>query len=107
MNEKEIKIDYLSVTFPLIVEADDNELAIVMETVKMISNYLNINFIETKREEYATLRYKYQYTLGDSITLRLSGPENDTGYRTCHLELKGEGCFILVSSFKISTSFSF
>ena len=92
MNEKEIKIDYLSVTFPLIVEADDNELAIVMETVKMISNYLNINFIETKREEYATLRYKYQYTLGDSITLRLSGPENDTGYRTCHLELKGEGC---------------
>ena len=92
MRDKEIKIDYLSATFPLVVENDDNELAVVIDTVKMISNYLNINFIEVKREEYATLRYKYQYTLGDSITLRLSGPENDLGYRTCHLELKGEGC---------------
>lgn len=92
MRDKEIKIDYLSATFPLVVENDDNELAVVMDTVKMISNYLNINYIEVKREEYSTLRYKYQYSLGDSITLRLSGPESDLGYRTCHLELKGEGC---------------
>lgn len=92
MEDKEIKIDYLSVTFPLIVEADDNELAVVLDTVKMISNYLNVNFMEVNREDYSTLRYKYQYALGDSMTLRLSGPENDTGYRTCHLEFKGEGC---------------
>ncbi len=92
MRDKEIKIDYLSVTFPLIVEADDNELAVVMDTVEMISKFLHINYIEVKREEFSTLRYKYQYSLGDSITLRLSGPECDLGYRTCHLELKGEGC---------------
>ena len=39
MEDKEIKIDYLSVTFPLIVEADDNELAVVLDTVKMISYF--------------------------------------------------------------------
>ena len=41
MRDKEIKIDYLSATFPLVVENDDNELAVVIDTVKMISNYLN------------------------------------------------------------------
>ena len=92
MEGKEIKIDYLSATFPLIVENEENELVVVMDTVKMIANYLNIDSLEVIREEYSTLRYKYQYSLGDSITLRLSGPECDSGYRTCHLELKGEGC---------------
>ncbi len=92
MEDKEIKIDYLSVTFPLVLKDEDNELVVVMDTVKMISNYLQVDYLEVKREEYSTLRYRYQYNLGDSIILRLSGPENDTGYRTCHLELKGEGC---------------
>ena len=92
MGDKEIKIDYISVTFPLVLQQEDNEIEIVMDTVKMISNYLQVDYLEVKREEYSTLRYRYQYNLGDSIILRLSGPENDTGYRTCHLELKGEGC---------------
>jgi len=92
MGDKEIKIDYISVTFPLVLQPEDNELEIVMDTVKMISNYLCFNYVEVKREEYSTLRFKYQYNLGESTILRLSGPENDSGYRTCHLELRGEGC---------------
>ena len=92
MGDKEIKIDYISVTFPLVLQPEDNELEIVMDIVKMISNYLCFNYVEVKREEYSTLRFKYQYNLGESTILRLSGPENDSGYRTCHLELRGEGC---------------
>lgn len=92
MEGKEIKIDYLSATFPLVVGEEEFELIAVMDTVKMIANYLNIDSLEIIREEYATLRYRYQYSLGDSITLRLSGPECDSGERTCHIELKGEGC---------------
>jgi anti-anti-sigma factor len=44
------------------------------------------------KEPYAQNRFKYQYLLGDSIILRLLGPELKSGYKTCMIELKGEGC---------------
>ena len=87
-----IKIDYLSVTFPLVFLPGENELFNVHETVRMIANYLNVRNFEIAKQDYATNRFKYQYMLGENITLRLAGPTNDLGDKTCQLELKGEGC---------------
>lgn len=88
----EVKFDYLSVTFPLIVMPDDNEQYIMNEILKMISTYLNINEQEIIKDSYATNRFKHQYNLGGEMILRLAGPVNELGYKTCQLELKGEGC---------------
>ena len=58
----------------------------------MISTYLNYQKKDVYKEPYAQNRFKYQYTIGDSITLRLIGPELKSGYASCMIELKGEGC---------------
>lgn len=93
-NEKimDVKIDYLSVTFPLEVHVGDVKELIIQETVDLVSNFLNIPKSLRKKEPKATNRYKYQYLLGEAIILRLVGPEDSTGFQTCQLELKGEGC---------------
>ena len=91
-NLTSIKIDYLSVTFPLVFLPGDNELFNVHETVRMIANYMNVRNFEVAKMDYATNRFKYQYQLGQYITLRLAGPVNDLGDKTVQLELKGEGC---------------
>lgn len=88
----EVKFDYVSATFPLLVMGNDNERQIADEVLIMIANYLNVEGFEIFREDYSTNRYRYQYTLADHFILRLHGPVNSLGFHTCHLELKGEGC---------------
>ncbi len=60
--------------------------------VKLIADYLNVQNFEVSKERYAHNNYNYQYQLGEHITLRLDGPLNDCYQKTCHLEMKGEGC---------------
>ena len=88
----EIKIDYFSTTFPLDVDADDSVLFKVNEMVMLIAQYLNVENFEIVKCKYAQNNYNYQYILGENIILRLDGPMNDCYQRTCHFEMKGEGC---------------
>lgn len=93
MNENiEIKIDYFSATFPLDVDNNDSVMFKVYEMVKLFSNYLNIKNFEISKSKYAQNNYNYQFNLGQYIILRLDGPVNDFYQKTCHLEMKGEGC---------------
>lgn len=92
MNEIEIKIDYFSATFPLDVDAGESVLFKVHEMVKLISTYLSIQNFEVAKCKYAQNNYNYQFNLGEFIILRLDGPMNDCYQKTCHLEMKGEGC---------------
>lgn len=88
----EIKIDYFSTTFPSDLSANESTLFKVYETVKMIAVYLNVKNFEIVKSKYAQNNFNYQYQLGEHITLRLDGPINEFYQKTCHLELKGEGC---------------
>lgn len=93
VNKKmEFKFDYFSVTFPLECHKDNVEDMIIDETVEMVGKFFNVEKKLCKREPKATNRYRVQYTIGESIILRLAGPEDASGFKTCHLELKGEGC---------------
>ncbi len=92
MQQFEIKVDYISATFPLFVQANDVEDEVKDQVVIQMSKYLNIREYEVFREDYTNNRYRYQYSLGEHIILRLSGAENDSGYRTCQIEMRGEGC---------------
>ena len=91
-NGVKIAVDYFSCTFPLKVQEDELELIVIEDLVKYIGEFLNFDLSEINKEEYATNRFRYQYTIGNSIILRLSGPELLTGYRSCQIELKGQGC---------------
>ena len=92
MENIEIKIDYFSATFPLDCDADDSIMFKVHEMVKLMAQYLNIKNFEIAKSKYAQNNFNYQYQLGEHMILRLDGPMNDCYQRTCHLELKGEGC---------------
>lgn len=92
MENIEIKIDYLSATFPLDVDDDNSKLFKVYEMVKLIATYLNVENFEILKTKYAQNNYKYQFNLGEHIILRLDGPMNDCYQNTCHIELKGAGC---------------
>lgn len=92
MNNIEIKIDYFSATFPLDVDSKDSTMFKVHEMVRLISTYLNIKNFEILKSKYAQNNYNYQYSLGEYIILRLDGPMNDSYQKTCHLEMKDEGC---------------
>lgn len=91
-NGVKIAVDYFSCTFPLKVQEDELELIVIEDLVKYIGEFLNFDLSEINKEEYATNRFRYQYTIGNSIILRLSGPELLIGYRSCQIELKGQGC---------------
>ncbi len=92
MNDIEIKIDYFSATFPLDVDADESVLFKTHEMVRLVATYLNVQNFEVAKCKYAQNNYKYQFNLGEHIILRLDGPLNDCYQRTCHLEMKGDGC---------------
>ena len=87
-----VKFDYLSATFPLECDSHENELFKVHETVRMVAKFLNLKITEIGKQDYATNRFKYQFMLGNYITLRLAGPINDMQKKTCQIELKGDGC---------------
>lgn len=94
MNEsnKEVLIDYLSLTFPLMVLAGDNEEEIKNEVIIMLRDYLGLDQCEVEESGYSVNGFQEQYTLSKHIILRLCGPRNSLGFKTCQLELRGEGC---------------
>ena len=87
-----IVIDYFSCTFPLKLKEDELELIIIEDLVKYIAEYMGFDSSEINKEDYSTNRFKYQYSLGESVTLRLSGPTLVTGYKSCQIEMRGQGC---------------
>ena len=88
----EVKIDYFSATFPLICDADDSVKLRVDEMVMLLATYLNVENFEILYKPTAQNNFHYQVDLGKHIILRLDGPLNKYYQRTCHLEMKGEGC---------------
>lgn len=93
MNKKmQFKLDYYSFTFPFECHVGDVKELIIEDVVEMVRKFFNIDKSLVKKEPRPTNRYQYQYTLGESITLRLYGPEDFSGFHTCQIELKGEGC---------------
>ena len=87
-----IVIDYFSCTFPLKLKEDELELIIIEDLVKYIAEYMGFDSSEINKEEYSTNRFKYQYSLGEAVTLRLSGPTLVTGNKSCQIEMRGQGC---------------
>ena len=87
-----IIIDYISCTFPFLIHAEDYELYVIEDIVNMITDFLGYTKEDVVKEEYAQNRFKHQYTIAGCITLRLIGPELKSGYHSCSIELKGEGC---------------
>ena len=89
---KKTILDYLSVTFPLIISESVNEQERSIQTKRLFRDFLGLHDCQVRTEPYATNNFKYQYTLSEFITLRCDGPVNGDGERTCQLEMKGEGC---------------
>lgn len=85
-------VDYFTATFPFILTEDDYELTVIDEILKIITEFLGYTISDVELEEYAQHRFKYQYTIGSHITLRLLGPTLKSGHKSCSIELKGQGC---------------
>ena len=92
MANTEIKIDYLSATFP-IQELDRTYILYDVHTiVEAFAIFLNVKPGEVCQDKFGQNHFDYQYHLGNYIILRLAGPLDRSGYKTCQLELKGDGC---------------
>ena len=91
-NPMEVKIDYFSATFPLDCYFDELAFFNVYDMLKLIAQYLNVKPFKILQQPYAQNNYHYQYLLGEHIILRLDGPMDEHYHKTCHLEMKGEGC---------------
>ncbi|MBU1143189.1 MAG: replication initiation factor domain-containing protein [Firmicutes bacterium] len=87
-----IVIDYFAATFPFISHENDFELKIIEDILMMVSNFLGYKKEDVTREDYAQNRFQYQYIIGNDIILRLCGPKLKSGYKSCSIELKGQGC---------------
>lgn len=92
MEDKTIIIDYISATHPIDLVEDENERVKVFEYVEAWREFLKISDFQIEESSYALNRFRYQYIFSDYIILRLVGPQNEFGMRTCQIELKGEGC---------------
>ena len=82
--------DYFKATFPLLVNKEEIERSEVARIREEIMKFLNIDKNDY-HEDYAA-RYRYSFTLGEHILLRLCGPEFSNGKPSCYIELKGQGC---------------
>ena len=82
--------DYFKATFPLLVNKEEIERSEVARIKEEIMKFLNID-LDDYHEDYAA-RYRYSFTLGEHILLRLCGPEFANGKPSCYIELKGQGC---------------
>ncbi|MBQ7641540.1 MAG: replication initiation factor domain-containing protein [Acholeplasmatales bacterium] len=91
MENKRIIIDYLSLTFPQAYNnlSERNEAYYILDIFR---EYFKLDMCQIEECNYAVNNYRYQFILSKYIILRCSGPMNAFGYRTCQLELKGEGC---------------
>ena len=92
MENKRIIIDYLSLTFPLDLDGDENERVKAITLVQIFKNYFKLDDCQIEESQYSVNNYRYQYKFSDFIILRIAGPQNDFGEKTCQLELRGEGC---------------
>ena len=92
MNNKRIIIDYLSLTFPLQLDGAENERIKAMTLVQIFKQYFKLDDCQIEESGYSVNNYRYQYIFSDYIYLRIAGPQNDFGEKTCQLELRGEGC---------------
>ncbi len=91
-SEVHIIIDYFAATFPFRIYEDDFELKVIQDIVNYISDFIGIDKDIIEKQDYAQNRFSYQYKLGENITLRLCGPVLKSGYKSCSIELKGDGC---------------
>ncbi|RIA77934.1 replication initiation factor [Anaeroplasma bactoclasticum] len=91
MNNKRVIIDYLSVTFAERYNnlSDRNEAYLILDIFR---EYFKLDMCQIEESNYAVNNFRYQFILNKYIILRCCGPLNDFGYRTCQLELKGDGC---------------
>ena len=88
----EIKIDYLSLTFEFRCYDNDIELEKVDEVVQIVSNILGVPEEEIIEADYGKGNFRYLYHLGEGTDLKICGPINKLGNRTCSLQMKGTGC---------------
>ncbi|MBQ6783478.1 MAG: replication initiation factor domain-containing protein [Acholeplasmatales bacterium] len=92
MNNKRIIIDYLSLTFPLDLSGDENERVKAITLVDIFKDFFKLDECQIEECKYSVNNYRYQYIFSNYIYLRIAGPQNDFGEKTCQLELRGEGC---------------
>ncbi len=67
-------------------------LFLAEEKVEEFATFFNIDAAEIEKSKYGKNMYSLEYILGEHIVLRIDGPRNDDYQKTCHLELKGQGC---------------
>ena len=89
---KEVIFDYVSATLPERLIGNQREQDKAYELRNVFKNFFKLHVCQIKELDYATNNFKYEFVFSDFITLRCGGPYNDSGFRTCQLELKGEGC---------------
>ncbi|MBR4496678.1 MAG: replication initiation factor domain-containing protein [Acholeplasmatales bacterium] len=91
MENKRIIIDYLSLTFSQAYNnlTERNEAYLILDIFR---EYFKLDMCQIEESNYAVNNYRYQFIISKYIILRCAGPMNAFGYRTCQLELKGEGC---------------
>lgn len=89
---KEVIFDYVSATLPERLIGNQREQDKAYELRNVFKNFFKLHDCQIKELDYATNNFKYEFVFSDFITLRCGGPYNDSGFRTCQLELKGEGC---------------
>ena len=70
-----VQIDYLSATFPFDIEDHDHEVEKATALAARVAKYLNCES-QYRQLEYAFNNFKFEYQIGDSIELRVSGPKN-------------------------------
>ena len=92
MDNKRIIIDYLSLTFPLDLSGDENERIKAITLVDIFKDFFKLDECQIEECNYSVNNYRYQYIFSNYIYLRIAGPQNDFGDKTCQLELRGEGC---------------
>jgi hypothetical protein len=91
MNNKRVIIDYVSVTFAERYNnlSDRNEAYLILDIFR---EYFKLDMCQIDESNYAVNNFRYQFIFNKYIILRCCGPLYDFGYRTCQLELKGDGC---------------
>lgn len=86
----EISVDYFKCSFPIQVNKEELESSEQQRIIEDVSKFLNISNDDVR--PYYVNKYRKAKTLGEHIVLALSGPEFSTGYSSCLIELKGQGC---------------
>ncbi|MCR5786328.1 MAG: replication initiation factor domain-containing protein [Acholeplasmatales bacterium] len=92
MTNTEIKIDYLSGTFPMYIDEIDSVLFKIREWLVLFATFLNVKSEEILKCEYSHNHFFYEYQLGKYIILRFDGPLDKNYQKTAQIELKGDGC---------------